>query len=210
MLHGNAGRPTGPNRWLLILLAAAAVIGTIALYVTNPSGGNGIIKIEPLNKGAAPAEDSGIGKFVRKSTPEPLPAIKFLDGAEQPVGLEAFKGRVVLLNLWATWCAPCRKEMPALDRLQGALGGKDFEVVAISLDRAGAGPSKKFLDETGVKNLKLYIEPTAKLGAELKAIGLPVTILIDRAGREIGRLVGPAEWDHADAQALVRAAVAAR
>jgi thiol-disulfide isomerase/thioredoxin len=100
-------------------------------------------------------------------------------------------------------CAPCRKEMPALDALQKELGGDRFEVVALSVDRQGAAASKKFLDETKVTNLKLYVESTARSIGTLRATGLPTTILIDREGREIGRLAGPAEWNSADAKRLI-------
>jgi thiol-disulfide isomerase/thioredoxin len=113
----------------------------------------------------------------------------------------------VLLNLWATWCAPCREEMPSLDRLQKDLGSDKFEVVALSLDRKGAEASQKFLDETKVSSLKLYVDASAKQGTTLKIVGMPTTILIDKEGRELGRLAGPAEWDSEDAKRLITAAI---
>lgn len=145
--------------------------------------------------------------FVFRKTPEAIPAFSFEDGAGQPKTLADWKGKVVLLNLWATWCAPCRKEMPALDKLQKELGGNDFEVVAMSVDRQGSPASKKFLDEAKVANLKLYVESTSRSIGTLRASGLPTTLLIDREGREIGRLAGPAEWDSADAKTLIRSAL---
>ena len=145
--------------------------------------------------------------FVKKKSPEPMPEITFTDAAGQPLSLANFKGKTVLLNLWATWCAPCREEMPSLDRLQKALGSDSFEVVALSLDRKGAEASQKFLSETKVTNLKLYIDSTAKQGTVLKIVGMPTTILIDKEGRELGRLAGPAEWDSEEAQKLVKAAL---
>jgi len=116
----------------------------------------------------------------------------------------------VLLNLWATWCLPCRKEMPALDRLQRQLAAEPFEVVAVSVDRTGVPGARKFLTDTGVQGLALYADPTARLAALLRAAGLPATLLIDGEGRELGRLLGPAEWDGEDALRLIRAAIAHR
>ena len=139
-----------------------------------------------------------------------MPAASFINGNGATVSLDDWRGKVVLLNLWATWCVPCRKEMPALDRLQGALGSSDFEVVALSIDRAGAAGARRFLDSIGIKNLKLYADPTAKLANTFRAPGLPMTILVDRQGREAGRLIGPAEWDSAEAQALITKALAAK
>jgi thiol-disulfide isomerase/thioredoxin len=145
--------------------------------------------------------------FVFKKEPEALPDVRFQDANGTEKTLSDWRGKVVLVNLWATWCAPCRKEMPALDRLQKELGSSKFEVVAISIDRTGLAGARKFLDETGVKNLALYADPTTKLSSVLKAVGLPVTVLIDAKGREVGRLVGPAEWDSEDAKRLIRAAM---
>lgn len=147
--------------------------------------------------------------FVFKKEPEPLPDFKFFDGTGAERSLADWRGKVVLLNLWATWCAPCRKEMPALDRLQQALGSEHFEVVALSVDRGGAEVSRKFLDQIDVKALGLYVDPTTRATSQLKAVGLPVTILIDGDGREIGRLTGPAEWDSEDAKRLIRAVLGA-
>lgn len=128
-------------------------------------------------------------------TPRTLPEIRFADGGGRPLKLGDFRGRVVLLNIWATWCGPCREEMPTLDRLQARLGGPRFEIVALSIDRAGIGVVSAFYDEIGVRHLAKYIDETAKTAGQLNAVGLPTTLLLDREGREIGRLVGPAEWD---------------
>jgi thiol-disulfide isomerase/thioredoxin len=131
----------------------------------------------------------------------------FATAAGQKVDLSKWKGRVVVLNLWATWCAPCRKEMPDLAKLQSALGGPDFEVVALSVDRKGLEASQAFLKEIGVTNLAAYIEPEAKSLAALQALGLPATVLIDRNGKEAARLLGPADWASLEAQALVKALI---
>jgi len=124
-----------------------------------------------------------------------LPEVRFQDADSQSRTLADFKGKVVLLNIWATWCGPCRREMPTLDRLQGKLGGPEFEVLALSIDRGGPKVVRKFFTEINIQNLALYIDPSAKAGFALKVVGLPVTLLLDRQGQEIGRLVGPAEWD---------------
>ena len=110
---------------------------------------------EPLNTGE-------MSNFVFKSAPEPLADVAFVDGDGKPMTLADFKGKSVLLNLWATWCAPCRKEMPGLDRLQAELGSDKFEVVALSVDRAGVEASQKFLDQINVKSLKTYVDATAQ------------------------------------------------
>ncbi|RMF01984.1 MAG: TlpA family protein disulfide reductase, partial [Alphaproteobacteria bacterium] len=111
----------------------------------------------------------------------------------------------VLLNLWATWCAPCRREMPDLDRLQAELGGERFEVVAISIDKGGPDKPQRFLEEVKATKLNFYHDPTGRLGTLLKAYGLPTTILVDAQGRELGRLAGPAEWGSEDAKKLIKA-----
>ena len=117
---------------------------------------------------------------------------------------------MVLLNLWATWCGPCRKEMPTLDRLKAELAGPEFDVVALSVDRGGLEKPRKFLQEIEVQHLKLYTNSSGKVTSALKVIGLPTTLLINAQGQQIGRLVGPAEWDSKDALALIEAAITDR
>ncbi|PKA43878.1 TlpA family protein disulfide reductase [Rhizobium sullae] len=143
---------------------------------------------------ASPVAAEPPKNFVLRDTPEPVPALQFTDEAGRPQTLEMFRGKVVLLNLWATWCLPCREEMPTLDRLQAVLGGQDFEVVALSIDRGGPEAVKKFYDETGIQHLAIHVDATSKAGFALGTIGLPTTLLIDRQGQELGRLVGPADW----------------
>lgn len=145
--------------------------------------------------------------FVFKKAPEPLPEFVFLDASGKERSLKDWRGKVVLLNLWATWCIPCRKEMPGLERLEKELGSDKFQVVALSVDRVGIEGAKKFLDGIKVSGLGVFADPTVRVTSTLKAIGLPATLLIDRDGREIGRLTGPAEWDSAEAKALVKAAL---
>jgi thiol-disulfide isomerase/thioredoxin len=149
----------------------------------------------------APAEASGM---VMHDSPKTLPDIQFQDGDGHARSIADFRNKVVLLNVWATWCVPCRKEMPTLDRLQSELGSNDFEVVALSIDRGGADAVRKFFGEIGVAHLAIYIDTSGKTFRDLAVVGLPTTLLIDRGGREIGRLVGPAEWNTPDMIAFIR------
>jgi thiol-disulfide isomerase/thioredoxin len=191
--------------------ALAAVAGFAAVYLTaaTPDNGEATTKVNGEQKTAAePAGAvSELAGFVKKKAPEDLPEFTFVDGTGATRTLKDFKGKTVLLNLWATWCGPCRKEMPSLDRLQKALGSDKFEVIALSLDRAGPEAAKKFLDEIKVEALRLYIDSSMKAGNALKALGMPTTILIDPEGREVGRLPGPAEWDTDEAKALIKTAM---
>ena len=152
----------------------------------------------------SPALDREMTAFRFHPEPREIANVRFVDGSGAARSLSDWKGKVAL-NLWATWCAPCRKEMPALDRLQKALGSDVFEVVPLNLDRGGVETAKKFLDQIKNEALKLYADPSTRASTELNAVGMPTTILIDRDGRELGRIVGPAEWDGAGAQRLIAA-----
>ena len=214
---GKGAQRSGPATPLItygLVAVLAGLMGFGAVYAMKQGADNSkVVATAPAplsaTQAAAPTSSGNplatgeMAAFVFRKTPEAIPEFTFEDGGGATKTLADWKGKVVLLNLWATWCAPCRKEMPALDRLQKELGGDTFEVVAMSVDRQGAPASKKFLEETKVANLKLYVESTSKSIGTLRAAGLPTTILIDKDGREIGRLAGPAEWDSADAKRLI-------
>ena len=136
--------------------------------------------------------------FVMFEAPKPVPELNFTDGEGHARTLANFKGKVILLNIWATWCVPCRKEMPTLDRLQAALGGVDFEVIPLSIDRKGMEVVNKFYDEIGVQQLARFIDSNSEAFQKLAIVGIPTTLLIDRKGQELGRLIGPSEWDSPD------------
>jgi len=207
---------------IAVLVAAIAGFGTV--YLSFAPYDNGRAPVSAANQPAAPAPDATSGAaqsplaglntgamaaFVVRNPPQELPAVSFLNGEGSETSLSDWKGKVVLLNIWATWCVPCRAEMPALDKLQADLGGKDFDVVAVNIDRGESDKPKKFLAETGATQLQLFTDPSGKLFSKLKAVGMPTTLLLDRQGREIGRLVGPAAWDSLEALALIKAAIAA-
>lgn len=145
--------------------------------------------------------------LVLHDTPVPVPELQFTNGEAQPRTLADFRGKVVLLNVWATWCLPCRNEMPTLDRLQAALGGDKFEVVALSIDRGGADAVRKFYTEIGIQHLAIHVDTSGQVGFALATAGLPTTLLIDAEGRELGRLIGPAEWDATDMVAFLRSII---
>jgi len=153
-----------------------------------------------------------IAALTLSETPRRIPDLSFRDGEGMPVRLADFRGQSVLLNLWATWCIPCRKEMPALDRLQGQINGKDFAVVAVNIDTGDPAKPHRFLSDVRIKNLAYYDDPSTNVFQELKrvgrAVGLPTSILIDRSGCEIGYLAGPAEWSSEEAITLIQAALA--
>ncbi|MGH6899662.1 MAG: TlpA family protein disulfide reductase [Geminicoccaceae bacterium] len=142
--------------------------------------------------------------FSMHAAPRPLPEIRFENGEGKAMSLADFRGSVVLLNIWATWCAPCRREMPTLDRLQATLGGPDFQVVALSIDRKGLSAVQEFYKDLALETLPLYIDETGAAQRALSVLGLPTTLLLDREGNEIGRLLGPAEWDSPEMVAFFR------
>ena len=142
-------------------------------------------------------------------TPRPVPELRFVDGTGAPRSLADFRGRVVLLNIWATWCVPCRKEMPALDRLQAALGGPGFEVVALSIDRGGVFAVKSFYEGLDLRALRVYVDGSGEALTKLRALGIPLTLLVDTEGRELWRVVGPVEWDEPAVADRIRSAIPA-
>lgn len=141
--------------------------------------------------------------LVIHDAPQPALEVGFTDAAGAPMDYGAFKGKVILVNFWATWCIPCRREMPTLDNLQAQLGGPDFTVAAISSDRT-AEQAQRFFDEIGVDKLTLYHDPRAALARASRVIGYPVVLILDRQGRELARLTGGAEWDSLEAVRLLR------
>ncbi|NYZ11880.1 TlpA family protein disulfide reductase [Azospirillum sp. RWY-5-1] len=146
---------------------------------------------------ASPVSPSvvSLGAFKEVSPPKPLPALAWTDLDGAPLPADAVRGRMTLLNVWATWCAPCVKEMPALERLQTQLGGPGFGVVALSVDRGGAHQVKPFLEKTGLSRLPIALDMPGAAMQALELRGLPTTLLLDAEGREIARFEGAAEWD---------------
>jgi thiol-disulfide isomerase/thioredoxin len=195
---------------------AGVVVGLAGVYgiatLTRNAGGDAACRpaVELANKIAPFARGEVAAVNVAKS-PLKLPALTFQDATGKPLTLDHWHGRVVLLNLWATWCVPCRKEMPALDALEQRLGGLEFEVVAVNIDTRDGDKPKAWLKEIGVQKLAYYADPTARTFQDLKAIGrafgMPTTLLIDGQGCEIGTIGGPAEWASEDAIKLIKAAV---
>ena len=154
--------------------------------------------------GAAEAAETPI----RLTDPTPLPPLAFETMDGQPASLEAFRGKVVVLNLWATWCAPCRKEMPSLDRLQARFTDQPVVVLALSVDRAGPERVQAFLNEVGIRQLHVYRDPKAVALRTLRVPGLPATLLVDKEGSEVARVLGIAEWDGPSAVEAVQQLVA--
>jgi thiol-disulfide isomerase/thioredoxin len=140
----------------------------------------------------------------------PVPDVKFVDAAERSGALTAFKGRLVLLNVWATWCPPCREEMPSLDRLQSKFDPSKFIVLPLSIDRSGIPAVRKFYAELGLHSIGIYVDQAGSALFELGLRGIPATLLIDENGAEIGRKLGPAEWDGVGFVALLRDHLARR
>ncbi|MGE4218440.1 MAG: TlpA family protein disulfide reductase [Alphaproteobacteria bacterium] len=143
------------------------------------------------------------GQFTRIDPPLPAPDTVFLDASGNKRTLADFRGRAVLVNFWATWCAPCVEEMPSLDRLQAKRGGSDFTVLAISEDRGGVKVARPFLEKLGVTRLDLHFDDRMTFARAMGVSGLPTSILIDREGRIVARLLGTREWDSAESIALL-------
>jgi thiol-disulfide isomerase/thioredoxin len=223
MIERSGGRGLMLARWSwgrrgAVLIGIAALAGAIAgVYVSGALDSKDAVIAGECRDAAAVAErldplaKGEVAAFRVARAPERLADLAFHTPEGGETSLAAFAGRLTLVNLWATWCVPCRTEMPALDNLEKELGGEDFEVVAVNIDLGAAERARAFLDEIGVERLAFYSDPSARLFPELKrrglAFGLPTTLLIDGKGCRIGSVEGPAEWDSEDAKALIRAAL---
>lgn len=189
----------------------AGVYGIGALK-RNPPGDPACRPAVDLAQKIAPLAKGEVAALTMATAPLRIPQLAFSDAAGQPKTLADWRGKTILVNLWATWCVPCRKEMPALDNLQAKLGSDRFEVVAINIDTRDPAKPKAFLTEGGLTRLGYFADPNAKVFQDLKAVGralgMPTSVLMDGAGCEIGTIAGPAEWDSDDALKLINAAMA--
>ncbi len=147
-------------------------------------------------------------KLVLADAPKPVPEAALLDGSDAPASLEPYRGKVALVNFWATWCVPCRKEMGALDRLQARLGGADFAVVPIATGRNAVPAIERFFGAAGVTHLPVLRDPNQGFARRMAVLALPISVILDREGREVARLTGDAAWDGPDAEAVLRAVIA--
>ena len=193
-----------------VIVGLAGVYG-IATLTRNAGGDTACRPAVELARKLAPFARGEVAAVNVAKSPLQLPPLAFQDAAGKPLTLEHWRGRIVLLNLWATWCVPCRKEMPALDALEQRLGGPGFEVVAINIDTRDADKPKAWLKEVGVQKLNDDPDPSARIFQELKSVGrafgMPTTLLIDGRGCELGTIAGPAEWASEDAIRLIDAAL---
>jgi thiol-disulfide isomerase/thioredoxin len=192
---------------LAVGLAAVYGIGRFQRNAGDPACAPAVGLAQRL----APLAHGEVAAFVVAERPLRLPDIGFRDASGAERHLADWRGRTVLLNLWATWCVPCRKEMPSLDALEAKLGGPQFEVVAINIDTRDPDKPRAWLKDVGIGRLGYYSDANAKVFQDLKivgrAAGMPTTILVDPAGCEIGALAGPAEWSSEDALKLISAAL---
>ena len=176
----------------------SAILYIALALVANPGIG-GTAELEGLRKGTL--------KKLVFSEPRPMADDEFVDLDGGAHRLSDWQGKYLLVNFWATWCAPCRAEMPALDALQGEFGGDDFEVVTIAIRSKTTGMTK-FFEEQGIENLPLFIDEGQQLSRNSGVLGLPISVLVDPEGNEIGRLQGDAEWYSDSARAIIAAFMA--
>lgn len=195
--HGRV--PDVPRRAVLALALALSAIATGTIAVPAMTGAARAATPERLK----PLAVGEMSKFIVHEAAKPVAAATFTEKSGRELDLSAFRGKVVLVNLWATWCVPCRAEMPALDRLQQRLAGRPFTVVAVAQERGGYDKAQAFLDEIGTRSLTLYIDQSMKSARAWGAVGLPTTMLLDPEGREVGRLLGEAKWDSEQAVRLI-------
>ena len=213
-------RPAPSRRLPLAIgaVVAAGVIGLGAFYgfggFKRAGGDPSCGKAVDLASKIAPLAHGEVAALTMATAPLRLPDLAFDDAEGKPKKLSDWRGRTVLVNLWATWCVPCRKEMPALDNLQTKLGGPDFEVVAVNIDTRDPDKPKNFLKDANLTTIGYFADQKAKVFQDLKAIGralgMPTSVLVDAQGCEIATIAGPAEWASDDAVKLIKAAMQPR
>ncbi|MGX4774257.1 thiol:disulfide interchange protein TlpA [Bradyrhizobium guangdongense] len=210
-------KPSATRRIPIVI--ATVVVGGLAGFAAlyglglsrTPSGDPTCKPAVATAQRIAPLAHGEVAALTMASAPLKLPDLTFEDGDGKPKKLSDFRGKTVLVNLWATWCVPCRKEMPALDQLQAKLAGPNFEVVAINIDTRDPEKPKTFLKEANLTRLGYFNDQKAKVFQDLKsigrALGMPTSVLVDPQGCEIATIAGPAEWASEDALKLIRAAL---
>jgi len=212
-----APAPTRRIPYVIGAVVIGAVIGFAGIYglgglKRNAIGDSACASAVELSHKLAPLAHGEVAALTMATAPLRLPDLTFEDAEGKSRKLSEWRGHTVLVNLWATWCVPCRKEMPALDRLQIKLGSKDFEVVAINIDTRDPEKAKNFLKEAQLTKLNYFSDGKAKVFQDLKsigrALGMPTSVLVDGQGCEIATIAGPAEWDGDDAVKLITAATA--
>ena len=208
------GKTSLSFKWIAGAAVAAVIAGAGAVYVTNAPSGNGGTDVasaqcpaNPARKAAMDAAATGEVAAFLVTDPEDLSPVAFQGPDGKAMTLADFKGKTILVNLWATWCAPCRKEMPALAALQDALGGDSFEVVTIATGRNPPPAMQAFFEEIGVDSLPLHRDPGSVLAREMGVLGLPITVILNPEGEEVARLRGDAEWDSESARAVIGALI---
>jgi thiol-disulfide isomerase/thioredoxin len=193
-----------PKASILAGLLALALVPAVFLALEGPRG----LGLKPAAADETkPTLVGEMGDFIYFATPKPVPPISFADGAGRALSLADFKGQVVLVNFWATWCAPCVREMPSLDRLQARLGGKDFAVIDIALDRQGKEAVAPYFARNGLDHLGIYLDPKGESFRAWSGRGVPTSFLIGRDGLSRGVLVGAALWDSVAAVKLIQGAI---
>ncbi len=211
--------PTASRRMPAVIgaVVAVAALGVVGLYAGGwlhgrPAGDQSCQPAVDTARKIAPLAHGEVAALTMATAPLKLPDLAFEDANGAPKKLSDFRGKTVLLNLWATWCVPCRKEMPALDRLQAKLGGANFQVVAVNIDTRDPDKPKAFLSDAKLTQLDSFSDAKAKVFQDLKsigrALGMPTSVLVDSTGCEIATIAGPAEWDSDDAVKLIKAATA--
>ncbi len=206
-------RPRTSRKILALAALAGIAAGAVAVYVTGMPSGNQFAEdagaCTAKSELARIADELAVGEVagMMKADPVLLAGLGFEGPDGSALTIADFAGKTVLLNLWATWCAPCRAEMPALDNLQRELGSDGFEVVAVNVEKGSDEKPRGFLEEIGVTGLAFYRDETLGLFNDLRsrslALGLPVTLLIDPEGCLLANMNGPAEWDSPDAKRLI-------
>jgi thiol-disulfide isomerase/thioredoxin len=207
-MSGQRRRVEGRRRTRIVALGfLSLLVPAIAFYCGIEIGRGILAPPSEQATSAPPSASSGqiqSFEFSFFNEPHSLPELRFVSGDGRALTLGDFRGRPILLNIWATWCVPCRKEMPSLDRLQAKIGASQLLVLPLSIDRQGLPVVKKFYGELGLTALGTFLDQSGTAASKLNTVGVPTTLLIDREGREIGRKIGPAEWDGAETIALLR------
>lgn len=183
------------------LLLASVLYAALALTANADAGNIDRSALSELREGS-------MRKLQFHEAPKPVVEAELLDAEDGVHALSDFRGKYVVLNFWATWCAPCREEMPSLDRLEAALGGENFAVVTVATGRNPVPGIRKFFDEVGIAHLPILRDPTQQFARDMAVLGLPATMILNPEGQEIARLIGDAEWDSDSAQAIIAALIA--